>query len=232
MLNIGQTSFNIHVPSLPSDQFESYSTNLFDGWESDVAGAIPFDDYAISLEVEEGSIKGIGRIAVAASVFYIGIGNYGDFIGGLESIYKQVTYVGERLFQAAKSSVGGNSARASKRTSAGVISSMKRLFEDVRNGSLTVDEAMSRFESMLGKELADNSEFVQDMRNQLEAAPPYPEQLSLAQDDWEERDLLTLPQKVSRSPRRKPEPSPEHFRIEIWRESRNDRKQVKFTKVK
>ena len=180
MLNIGQTSFDIRVPSLPRDQFESYSTNLFDVWEREVAGAISFDDYAISLEVEEGSITGRGKIAVAAGVLYFGIGNYGDFIGGLETIYGQVTYVGERLFQAAKFPVGGNSASASKRTSAGAISSMRYFFEGVRNGSLTVDEAMNKFEKMLGSELAENSAFVQDMRSQLEAAPTYPEQLSLA----------------------------------------------------
>lgn len=87
MLNIGQTSFYIRVPSLPREQFESYSTNLFDVWESEVASAIPFDDYALSLEVEEGSITGRGKIAVAAGVLYFGIGNYGDFIGGLETIY-------------------------------------------------------------------------------------------------------------------------------------------------
>ncbi len=228
MLNIGQTSFDIRVPSLPRDQFESYSTNLFDVWEREVAGAIPFDDYAISLEVEEGSITGRGKIAVAAGVLYFGIGNYGDFIGGLETIHGQITYVGERLFQAAKSPVGGNSARASKRTNAGAISSMRGLFEGVRSGSITVDEAMSKFENMLGDELAENSAFVKDMRSQLEAAPTHPEQLSLVQDDWEEGEP---PQRVPRTPKRKPVPAPEHFRIEIWRESRNERKQVKFMKV-
>jgi len=231
MLNIGQTSFDIRVPSLPRDKFESYSTKLFDVWEREVARAMPFDDYAISLEIEEGSIIGKGKIAVAAGVLYFGIGNYGSFISGLETIYGQVTYVGESLFQAAKAPVGGNSTRASKRTNAGAISKMRRLFEGVRSGSLTVDDAMHEFETMLGDELHENAEFVREMRSQLETAPSYPEQLSLAQEDWEEGELSGPLKKVPRTPKRKPEPPPEHFRIEIWRESRNERKQIKFTKV-
>jgi len=232
MLNIGQTSFDIRVPSLKRDQFESYSTNLFDVWEREVAGIISFDDYALSLEIEEGSIKGRGKIAVAAGILYFGIGNYGDFIGGLETIYGQVTYVGERLFQAAKSPVGGNSVRATKRTNAGAISSMRRLFEGVRSGTLTVDEAMNKFEHILGDELPENSAFVHDMRSQLEAAPAYPKQLTLIQDDWEEGDLKDQPERAPREPRRTPVPSPDHFRIEIWRESKNENKQFKFTRVK
>ena len=87
MLNIGQTSFNIRVPSLPRDEFELYSTNLFDVWEREIAGAISFDDYAISLEIEEGSITGRGKIAIVAGALYFSLGNYGGFIGGLETIY-------------------------------------------------------------------------------------------------------------------------------------------------
>jgi len=230
MLNIGQTSFDISVPSLPADEFEFYSTNLFDVWEKEIKKAMSFGDYAISLEVEEGSIKGKGKIAVAAGVLYFGIGNYGDFIGGLEAIYSQVTYIGEQLFQSAKSPVGGNSVRATKRTNAGAVSTMRRLFEGVRSGSLSVDQAMEEFEKMLGDELPENADFVKEMRGQLEAAPSYPEQLSLVQDDWEEGELLEPP-RSPRSPRPKPTPPQEQLRIEIWRESKNDRKHVKFTKA-
>ena len=232
MLNIGQTSFDIRVPSLQRAHFESYSTNLFDVWEKDVAKTIPFEDYALSLEIEEGSITGKGKIAVTAGVLYFGIGAYGDFIGGLETIYGQLTHVSERLFQAAKSPVGGNSVQATKRISAGAVSSMRVMFERVRSGTLTVDEAMNKFESMLGDELSENSAFVRDMRAQLEVAPSYPKQLSLEQDDWEKEAFVKPPQKTPRAPKPKPTPSPEHYRMEIWRESRNDRKQIKFIKVK
>lgn len=233
MLNIGQTSFNIRVPSLPRDEFESYSKNLFDLWEKEVAGAINLKDYAISLEIVEGSITGKGKIAVAAGVLYFGIGNYGSFIGGLQTIEDQVTYVGERLYHAAKAPVGGNSVYASKRTSAGAVSSIRRLFERVQKGSLTVDDAVSKFKTILGEEIGENSAFVYEMRRQLESASAYPEQQSFIGDDWEKLDAIEAPPKVPRSPRRKPPmPPTEHFRIEIWRESRGDSKHVKFTKVK
>jgi len=74
------------VPSLPPQDFESYSTNLFDEWEKSVERTLILPDYSISLEVEEGSIKGGGKIAVALSAPYFGIGNYGSFISGLETI--------------------------------------------------------------------------------------------------------------------------------------------------
>jgi hypothetical protein len=229
MLNIGQTVFDIRVPSLPQDAFKDYSSRLFDVWEREISQSLSFDDYALSLEVEEGSIKGKGRIAVAASILYFGIGNYGDFISGLETIYGQITYVGEKLYQAARSPVGGSSAKASKRTSGGAISSMRRLFEGVQNGSLSVDDAMKEFEKILGEESSGNEMFIREMRRQLETAPSHPKQLTLSQDDWEEAELIRAPKKGATDPRRKPSPIPEQYRIEIWRESRNDRKKVKFT---
>ena len=33
MINIGTTDFHLNVPSLPVEEFESYSTQLFDEWE-------------------------------------------------------------------------------------------------------------------------------------------------------------------------------------------------------
>ena len=78
----------------------------------------------------------------------------------------------------------------------------------------------------------ENSEFVQEMRRQLESAPAYPEQLSFTDDDWAELDAPESPVKVPGRPKRNPSPPPEHFRIEIWRESRNDQKHVRFTRVK
>ncbi|MFT6405938.1 MAG: hypothetical protein ACJAVI_004662 [Candidatus Azotimanducaceae bacterium] len=229
MLSIGQTAFDIRVPSLPKDAFKNYSTQLFDIWESEIAQSLSINDYALSLEVEEGSIKGKGKIAVAAGVLYFGIGNYGDFISGLETIYSQVTYVGERLFQAARSPVGGNSTKASKRTSGGAVSSMRRLFEGVQNGSLSVDDAMKEFERMLGEEASENESFTREMRRQLESAPSHPRQLTLPQDDWAEPEVIQVPKKSPSDPRRKPSPAPEQYRIEIWRSSKNERKKVKFT---
>ena len=229
MLYIGQTVFDIRVPSLPPHAFQNYSHRLFDVWEREIAESLPFEDYAISLEVEEGSIKGKGKIAIAAGVLYVGIGNYGDFISGLETIYGQITYVGEKLYQAARSPVGGSSAKASKRTSAGAVSSMRKLFESVQNGSLSVDDAMKEFEKMLGEEASENKNFIREMRRQLVNAPSHPKQLTLSQDDWEETELIQVPKRRPPSPHRKPSPIPEQYRIEIWRDSRNDCKRVKVT---
>ena len=86
MIEIGNTEFLIAVRSLAKDDFEIYSSNLFDIWDEYIEKSLKVTDYSISLEIEEGSIKGKGKIAVAVGVLYIGIGNYGDFISGLHTI--------------------------------------------------------------------------------------------------------------------------------------------------
>lgn len=52
MIEIGSTNFLINVPSLPRDEFEQYSTSLFDEWDKVVEENLVFPDYSISLEIE------------------------------------------------------------------------------------------------------------------------------------------------------------------------------------
>lgn len=53
------------------------------------------------LEVEEGSINGSGKIAVVLGALYIGIGNYGSFVSGLQTIRNQVSTAGDFLAEKA-----------------------------------------------------------------------------------------------------------------------------------
>lgn len=57
MIDLGATDFYIDVPSLPRHEFERYSTELFDEWEAYAEKVLRIPDYALALEVEEGSIK-------------------------------------------------------------------------------------------------------------------------------------------------------------------------------
>ena len=83
MIDIGTTHFRIAVPSVARPDFKRYSTELFDKWERHVSEILSLPDYSIELDVEEGSVKGRGAIAVMLGALYVGIGNYGDFISGL-----------------------------------------------------------------------------------------------------------------------------------------------------
>ncbi|MDE1943419.1 MAG: hypothetical protein KGI47_09780 [Betaproteobacteria bacterium] len=97
MIDIGTTDFYIDVPSMAKNEFEKYSVRLFDEWEEFIKTGLMLPDYRLALEVEEGSVKGVGRIAVALYALYLGIGNYGSFISGLQTIHDQVNAVGDYL---------------------------------------------------------------------------------------------------------------------------------------
>jgi hypothetical protein len=233
MIDIGTTSFLINVQSLSEEDFERYSSNLFDEWEKSIEQTLILPDYSISLEIEEGSINGKGKIAIALGALYLGIGNYGDFISGLETIRDQASYVGNALFERAKSPFGCSSVNAKVRRNGGALSLIHRLFEKVQRGVLTADEAMLQVRTMLGEEGESVPEFIRELQHQLETVPRYPEQLSLIDEEWEEctekppDGKKPKPQK----PRPEPTPIPQHYRVEIWRASKKDKKRIKVTKL-
>ena len=74
MLDLGSTAFVIETTALPRRRLERYSTQLFDKWDHYISSIVAVPDYSIALEIEEGSIKGKGKIAVALGALYLGIG--------------------------------------------------------------------------------------------------------------------------------------------------------------
>ncbi|WP_156717518.1 hypothetical protein [Pseudomonas sp. FH1] len=121
MLSIGETDFYIAVPSLPKHKFEKYSKNLFDDWEEYIGKALKLSDYALSLEVEEGSIKGSAKIAAAVGAIYLGIGQYGSFISGLQTIQGQVSSIGDFLATRAASPFQPNVTKPKIKKHAGTL---------------------------------------------------------------------------------------------------------------
>lgn len=233
MINIGTTDFIIAVKSLPRDEFELYSTNLFDAWDNCVQQSLMLPDYSISLEIEEGSIKGGGKIAVALGALYLGIGNYGGFMSGLQTIRDQVSYTGKILVENATSPLDGKDIQTTFRNRGGAVSRLHKLFQKVQQGKITADEAMVEAEKLLGKEAESSPEFMKDLQAQLTNAPMYPEQLDLIEESPDEGIglLNDNPKRPSRTPRPKPDIPTNQYRVEIWRESRKGKKRVKVTKL-
>lgn len=233
MIEIGRIDFLINVPSLPPDEFELYSSNLFDEWEKCVERILILPDYSISLEIEEGSIKGGGKIAVTLAALYFGIGNYGDFISGLQTIGNQVSYVSNELFVNARSPFGCSNVNAKVRKNSSSLMYLHKLFDKVQSGELTADQAIFDVEKHFGEDALSSPEFMRRLKKEFEEAPPHPSQLNLHEGTWEEcSPEQSARKKRSRSPRSKPEPPSEHYRIEIWRESKKEKKSVRVTKVK
>ena len=73
MFDLGTTEFYIAVPSMPKREFERYSTRLFDEWDEYVDRTLTLPDYSLVLEVEEGSVNGVGKIAIYLGALYMGI---------------------------------------------------------------------------------------------------------------------------------------------------------------
>ena len=101
MLDLGSTEFVFVIPSLPEQELRLLSSSLFDSWEAFVGASVTVPDYSLRLQVEEVSVKGRATIGAALAAFYVGIGNYGDFISRLKTISEQVSVTGDYLSEQA-----------------------------------------------------------------------------------------------------------------------------------
>ena len=174
MIDIGNTDFLIAVRSLAKNDFEVYSNRLFDTWDNYIEKSLKVPDYSVSLQIEEGSIKGKGKIAVAIGALYFGIGNYGDFVSGLQTIRGQVSYLHSKLVESAALPFHSNNAQTTYRNSGGVLSHLNRLFQKVQKGELTAEQAMVEAERIIGDEANSSPEFMQKLNEALERAPKHP----------------------------------------------------------
>lgn len=230
MAIIGSTDFYIGVRSLPKWQFEKYSAHLFDEWEAYVDRELKLPDYSLSLVVEEGSIKAVGRIAATLGFLYIGIGQYGSFISGLQIIHSQVRTVSGYLGERAGAPFQSSGAKPKIRRSGESLSRLQTLFVKVQRGELSVDEAMAESERIFGPELDESIHFKRELQISLEQAPLLPKQLALplADVDGEEIYLDQLQRKPRPPQPKSPAPDPDLYRVEIRRESRRGEKDVRI----
>lgn len=234
MLDLVTTSFYIKSPDFDKAAFEHRSSELFDEWEAQVEAHLLLPDYALTLVLEEGSIKGRAKIAAYVAAFYLGIGSYGDFMSGLGTIRDQAVYVSNILFEKAKSDFSCRSKRGNTKRTGGEIIYLQHLFERVQAGTLTPEQAILDVKSRWGEEAASSPAFMHELAANLEGAPRFPEQLSLSDESWPDcLDLEPLDKEPSPKLPRPPDPPiPQHYRIEIWRPGRGEKKKVKLTKVR
>ncbi|MCW1938774.1 hypothetical protein OMD46_25035 [Pseudomonas sp. MDMC_285] len=179
MIDLGATDFYIDVPSLPRHEFEKYSTKLFDEWEAYVEQVLKIPDYALALEVEEGSIKGGAKIAAAMYALYIGIGQYGSFVSGLQTIQGQMSSVGDFLATHATNPFISNNIKPKVKKHTGSLGELQGLFYKVQQGKITPEQAMLKAELIFGDEAKSAPEFMDAMRNSLENTPLLATQLKL-----------------------------------------------------
>ena len=234
MLDLGTTDFYIAVPSMPRQEFETYSTRLFDEWDEYVEKTLTLQDYSLVLEVEEGSVKGVGRIAALLGVVYFGIGNYGSFISGVQTIREQISTAGDFLAKRAALPFESSGAKPKVRKHGGSLARLQRLFHKVQRGEMTADQAMSEAEALLGDDAATSPEFMRKLAESLEQAPRFHQQILLPLDALGPEDSLPRSEKeqLPRTFPKKPYlPPPLQFRVEVWRESKKGPRKIRVVQL-
>ncbi|MES2416002.1 MAG: hypothetical protein V4614_19575 [Pseudomonadota bacterium] len=235
MLDLGSTEFTLAIPSVPERELRRLSSSLFDSWESFAGDAISVPDYALFLQVEEGSVKGLAQIGAFAGALYLGIGNYGDFISGVKTISEQIGAAGEYLTEQASSMFSCPPSRASSRKRGGSLATLQRLFVRVQSGEMTPEEAMIRAEKLLGNEASAEPGFMEKLADAFQNCPRHHQQrpFPFSEQD-EELEMLIASTPTTPRPLRVPPPvlaPPLHLRIEVWRDSKKKRKQTRVIKL-
>lgn len=232
MIDLGTASFHIQVPSLPPGELESFSTSLFDAWERSVAHGLTLNDYALSLRIEEGSVKGLGRLAATLGVLYIGIGQYGSFINGLQVIRSQVGTVTTALTDNASLGLLGATRAPKIRRSGATLAKLQTLFNKVQRGELSAHDAMREARALLGDEGADTRDFMTALQSALEDAPRFPQQIPFPYELPADEALeLASSQQPPTPPQPRPAPPVDRFRVEVWRDSKKSERHVTLVKV-
>lgn len=214
------------VPRLPKEKLEVYSSETFDKWEKYLSDHLKLQDFSISLEVEDGSINLKAVICTALVTLYIGIGQYGSFITGIQTISSQVKGAGEYLSVKACEPHESEGLSYRVRKKSGTLGQIERLFVKVKKNELTVEQAIDKAEEILGEEAESSPEFVNELKESLKETPKYPEQLYF---ETIELDEGLIPEKKKqkprpgRAPRKRPEPNL-HNHIKIWRETKKGKK--------
>lgn len=233
MIEIGSTDFYFSKPTLSSADLEMYSIQLFDQWEESVSKALHLPDYALHLQINEGSILGKGNIYTKLGALYIGIGVYGSFVAGLQTIHTQVRDASQTLVNAASSMLELDNEPPVVRKRGAVLGSLKNLFIKVQNGTMTAEHAVYEAERLLRDHEHESPELVEELKRELSNAPLFHQQYHLPLED-EEEPPIDKPLKDPSHNRRAPPPQVPVYqlRIDVWRDSKNEEKTVKVLPIK
>lgn len=234
MIDLGGTDLYINVPSLPREEFERYSTNLFDEWESYIGKILKIPDYALALEIEEGSIKVNANIAAYLAALYIGIGQYGSFMSGAQTLLGQISSASDYL--AAHAVAPFSSVKDKPRITkySGSLGQLNRLFVKVQQGKITAEQAMVEAELLFGEYVGSEPNFMSELKTSFENTPTLAEQLKLPLSEVENKNELF--QQVKNKKPRVPSPKPEQpigqqFRVMVWRESKEQKRKVRVIEL-
>jgi hypothetical protein len=234
MIDLGTTSFWLDAPVMSRDAFEAYSTRLFDEWDARLTARLILPDYSLSLQLEEGSVEGAGTVQVVIEALVAGVIGYGGFINGIEAIAKHVRAAGDYLAERAATPFTTLNLKPRVRRRTGALGQLQRLFVNVQRRDLSVEEALSEAETILGEDAIKSPGFMGMLSDALLGIQRDPEQLFLPMPLPEDLQVetSTAPSR-SPQPRRKANAQPvrQKWRVEVWRESKTGRREIRITEM-
>lgn len=231
MLTLGGAKFTIFIPALSQAELESYTTSLFDSWEKQVDKELDrFPDYALYLNVEEGSVKGTGWIATSLSQLMIAVGVYVGFVEGVQIINSQVKVASECLKTEAVEPFADESPVYTARASSGKLGKLERLFENVKKGKLDPEIAAFRAAKLFEEDAESCPQFIREIFAAIQQLSPGSEQLDLL-PEWHPEPMLNSIDDESRSMQESDRPSRlprEKNRVEVWRETKRQTRRIRI----
>lgn len=216
LIGIGSTDIYIDIPSLSREELEEYSKSLFEEWEEYVHQKLELSDYSLSLSVEDGSVKALGKIGVALSALYFGIGQYGSFISGVQIIKSQVNDVTEYLGQKAVIPFSDCPIKPKVRKRGEALSRLEGIFRKVEAGKISIEEAMAESRAVLGDD-GSADELYDELQESLNKIPDNPADNQLLLDVGEPEIFQIEENPPPKFPRpSKPKPPPiDHYRVVV-----------------
>ena len=234
MIDLGSTSFYLGAPVMSREDFEAYSTRLFEEWDTRLAGELNLSDYSLTLELEEGSVEGLGTVGVVIGVLLAGISNYGGLVTGLEAIGKQVRSAGDYLADRAAAPFVMLNLKPRVRRRSGKLGQLQRLFVRVQRRDISAEEALREAEDFLADDATESPDFMELLGSTLRGIPRNPEQLALPmrlpEDAIPEGEASA---DLGARARKRPLalPPKQQWRVEVWRESRTGKRHIRITEV-
>ena len=231
MLTLGGAKFTIFIPALSQSELESYTTTLFDSWEGQVDKELDrLPDYALYLDVEEGSLKGSGRIVASLSNLIIAVGVYGGFVQGVQIINSQVKIASECLKTKAVEPFADERPAYTARASSGKLGRLERLFKKVETGELDPEIAAFRAAKLFEEDAESCPQFIRDIFTAIQRLSPGSEQLDLL-PEWQPEPMLRSIVDERRSIQESDQPDRlprEKYRIEVWRETKRQTRRMRI----
>lgn len=184
------------------------------------------------MRIEEGSVKGLGKVAATLGALYIGLGQYGSFINSLQVIRSQIVTVTTALTDSASLGLPGATRAPKIRRSGAALAKLQTLFNKVQRGELSANDAMQEARALLGDDGAGSPDFMTALQSALEDAPRFPQQMPLPYE-LEDDEIVELdrPQRPPAPPQPRPAPSADLFRVDVWRDSKKSERHVTLVKL-